>query len=142
MNLIKRENFQVCDGAADWRDAIRISTRLLEKNGYIEPRYTDAIIANVETLGPYILLGEHVALPHARPEQGVKEAQIGVTLFRHPVVFPNGEDGQLFVALAAKDNSSHLDAMMEISELLGEEENIQKILTSADAETLYHYFQS
>lgn len=36
----------------------------------MEPRYKEEIISNVEKLGPYILIAEDIALPHARPEQG------------------------------------------------------------------------
>ncbi|MCD8007889.1 MAG: PTS sugar transporter subunit IIA [Clostridiales bacterium] len=141
MNLLKPENVQICESAANWQDAIRISTHLLERNGYVEPRYKEEIIANVERLGPYIVIADHIVLPHARPEQGALQTQIGVTLFRRPVTFDNGADGQLFVTLAASDNNSHLDALMEISELLSEEDAVNNILASSDEETLYRYFQ-
>ena len=62
MELLKRENVQIRESAQDWRDAIRISAELLEKHGYIEPRYKEAIIENVENLGPYILIADGVAL--------------------------------------------------------------------------------
>ena len=48
MDLLKRENVQVCEKAADWRDAIRISVKPLEENGYVEPRYKEEIIGNIE----------------------------------------------------------------------------------------------
>lgn len=143
MDLLKRENVQICESAQDWKDAIRISARLLEEHGYIEPRYKEAIISKVEELGPYILIADDIALPHARPEEGVLKPQLGVTLFRQPVAFEDeeGKTARLFVTLAAKDNNSHLDTLLEISELLGEEEEAAKVIASKDEDTLYSYFQ-
>ena len=91
--------------------------------------------------GPYIVIADNIALPHARPEQGVLETQIGVTLFRNNIVF-DGKDmpARLFITLAAKDSDSHLDALMEISELLSDDEIVQKILQTTDIESLYQYF--
>lgn len=141
MNLLKKENVQICESAKDWRDAIRIAVRPLEEHGYVEPRYKEEVISNVESMGPYIVIADNIALPHARPEQGVLETQIGVTLFRNNIVF-DGKDmpARLFITLAAKDSDSHLDALMEISELLSDDEIVQKILQTTDIESLYQYF--
>ncbi len=141
MDLLKKENVQICDSADNWRDAIRIAVRPLEEHGYVEARYKEEIISNVEEMGPYIVIADHIALPHARPEQGAIKTQIGVTLFRENVLF-DGKDtpARLFITLAAENSDSHLDALMAISELLSEEETVEKILKSADEEELYQYF--
>lgn len=141
MELLKKENVQICDAAADWRDAIRIAVKPLEEHGYVEACYKEEIISNVEKMGPYIVIADNIALPHARPEQGALRTQIGVTLFRQNVVF-EGKDmpARLFVTLAAKDSNSHLDALMEISELLSDESTVEKILQSPDTEDLYQHF--
>lgn len=141
MELLKKENVQICDAAANWREAIRIAVKPLEEHGYVESRYKEEIISNVEKMGPYIVIAENIALPHARPEQGVLKTQIGVTLFRKNVVF-EGKDmpARLFVTLAAKDSNSHLDALMEISELLSDEATVEKILNAPDKEELYQHF--
>lgn len=44
------------------------------------------------------------------------------------------------VALAAADSNSHLDTLMQISEILQDEEKAEKMLKSGDAETLYSFF--
>lgn len=142
MGLLKQENVQICDTADNWRDAIKISVLPLEKSGYVESRYKDGIIENIEKLGPYIIIADHIALPHARPEQGAIETQIGITLFREDIEFEGREaKARLFVTLAAKDSNSHLDALVQISELLSDEETVEKILESPDTATLYRYFE-
>lgn len=142
MDLLKKENVQIVESATDWKDAIRISVRPLEQQGYVESRYKEEIISNVESMGPYIVLAPYIALPHARPEQGVKESQIAVTLLQNEVRFAGEEKPvKLLIALAASDNNRHLDALMSISEILQNEDTVQKILNSKDKEELYSYFE-
>ncbi len=142
MDLLKKENVQIVESVTDWKDAIRISVQPLEQHGYVESRYKEEIISNVESMGPYIVLAPYIALPHARPEQGVKESQIAVTLLQNEVRFAGDEKPvKLLIALAASDNNRHLDALMSISEILQNEDTVQKILNSKDKEELYSYFE-
>ena len=141
MELLKQENVRICELKADWEEAIRISVNPLEAGGYVKPEYKEQIIANVKELGPYIVLTEDIVLPHARPEQGVVESQLAVTLFKNPVAF--NEDypaARLFIALAANDGEKHLNALASIMELFQDEEKIQEILSAKDPEDLYSYF--
>lgn len=65
-----------------------------------------------------------------------------MTLFRSPVSFEReGTTTRLFVTLAAKDNDSHLDALMAISELLSDEERVEKIFAAENTTELYRYFE-
>ena len=142
MGLVKFENVQICEKANDWREAIKISVQPLEQGGYVKSCYKDGIIENVEKLGPYIMIADEIAMPHARPEQGAIETQIGITLFREGVRFDGKETTvRLFVTLAAKDSDSHVDALVKISELLSDDAKVEMILAAPDAQTLYHYFE-
>ena len=142
MKHLKRENVQICEKATDWHDAIRTAVLPLERGGYVEPRYKEEIIKNVEELGPYIVLAENIAMPHARAEQGVLKTQFSVTLFREPVWFDSKEmPARLFVTLAAADPDSHQDALVVLSELLDDEVTVAKMLQAPDAESLYRFFE-
>ena len=142
MGLVKLEDVQICEKANDWRQAIKISVQPLEQGGYVKSCYKDGIIENVEKLGPYIMIADEIAMPHARPEQGAIETQIGITLFREGVRFDGKETtARLFVTLAAKDSDSHVDALVKISELLSDDETVEAILEASDVQTLYHYFE-
>ncbi len=142
MNLIKESNVQILEGASDWKEAVCQSVAPLERDGSVTESYKEAIIENVEQLGPYICIAPHVALPHARPEQGAVKSQIAVTLFRREVDF-NREDAKasLFISLAAADSESHLDALMQITDILQDEERTAKILQARNVLELYQYFK-
>lgn len=141
MNLLLEENVQILDSAADWKDAIRKSTEPLERGNFVTADYKEGIIRNVENLGPYIYIAPHVAMPHARPEQGALKTQIAVTLFRNEVTFTR-EDAKanLFITLSAADSDSHLQVLVKISELLQDSAKAEKIFVAKTASELYGYF--
>jgi len=141
LELLRRESVKIIEQADDWKDAIRISVRPLEDQGAVEVRYKEEIIANIENMGSYIVIAPFVALPHARPEQGVLESQIAVTLLKKPVIFDDKKDPvKLLIALAAADNNRHLDALAKISEILQDEEKTKEIMEAKDEDVLYSYF--
>ena len=141
MDLLLKENVQILEGAGNWREAIRKSVLPLEKGKFVTADYKEAIIANVEELGPYICIAPRVAMPHARPEQGALKTQIAITLFRKEIVF-NREDARanLFISLAAADSDSHLKMLVKISELLQDEAKAEKIFAAQTADELYSCF--
>ncbi|WP_287476947.1 PTS sugar transporter subunit IIA [Anaerostipes sp.] len=142
MDLLKQENVQIIDQASDWKEAIRQSVAPLEKGGYVQSCYKEEIIKNADELGPYFVISEKIAIPHARPEQGVNESQLAITLYKEPVIFSETwKNVKLFIALAAKDGNSHLDALKKITEVLQNPETVQAVTEADTAETLYEYFQ-
>lgn len=142
MDLLDKGNVRILKHADNWKDAIRKSVLPLEENGFVEERYKEEIIAGVEKLGPYIIVAPSIALPHARPEQGVIKSQIAITLFKNAVKFDKeNTSAQLFVTLAASDSNSHLNALVSISDILQDEEKVERILQAEDEETLYRYFE-
>ena len=87
--------------ANDWEDAIRICGDLLVKTGKVETTYVDAMIRNIHELGPYILIAPGVAMPHARPEDGVIQEGISVVVLKEEVAFEPGKEFKVLIGLAA-----------------------------------------
>lgn len=141
-DMLKKENIQIIDSIPDWREAIRVSVQPLVDTGYVESRYIDGIIANTEELGPYYVLVDDVALIHGRPEQGVLEKQLAVTIVKEPVAF--AEDGshkaRLLVTLAATDGEAHIDVMRALAELFMDADKIEQLVNSTDVDTVYQIF--
>ncbi|MBM7692484.1 mannitol/fructose-specific phosphotransferase system IIA component (Ntr-type) [Peribacillus deserti] len=124
------EMVQFIQGAKDWEEAIRVASEPLLKQGYIEARYVEAIISNVKNFGPYIVLMPKVAMPHARPEDGVNQMGISLLLTEKSVSFDEEKAANIFFVLAADDESSHLDLLKEISEFLTNEEKVSALLSA------------
>lgn len=106
----------------DWCDAIVKSALPLEEMGYIEHRYIDAMIANVEEHGPYIVLAPHFAIPHESPEKGALRVGMNLIRLAHPVEFGlEGHDPVEFVCtLSATDHKTHLKALFNLLSMLTE----------------------
>lgn len=94
--------------------------------------------------GPYIVITEHVALPHARPSAGAKELAISIATLETPINFGNKENDPVkyIFGLSALDNSTHLNAMSELVALL-EDENFYHVLDHAkNGEEIIKYIEN
>ncbi len=122
--------------AADWEDAIRKSAQPLLERDKIEERYVDAMIDAVHRVGPYIVLGNHVALAHARPECGAKELSVFFTTLNPGIAFGNEnfDPVTLIITLAAIDEDSHLELMGELAGILMDEKNVMCLVESKTSE--------
>ena len=124
--------------ARDWEDAIRAVGSLLVADDAVEPRFVDAMIRVAHEFGPYIVVAPGIALPHARPEDGVKRASIGMISLAQPVEFGNEENDPvtLVIALAAVDNKQHVQGLAELAAVLGDAENVERLRAAGSAAAL------
>lgn len=120
--LLTLENINVNVKVNDWVDAITKGGNILLKNKKIEKKYIEAMIENVKTLGPYIVMVPGVAMPHARPELGAKSLGLSVITLKDPVNFGNEELDPINIVfvLCAKDNKSHLNLLQDLSCIMEE----------------------
>jgi len=134
----------VTDEVTDWKGAITEAAQPLLDKKYIEKDYIAAMIENVENIGPYIVLAPKVAVPHARPERGVKKLGISLLKINEPVDFNvDGEDDperyvQLVFVLAAVDGEAHLKALMQLSKILENEHHIEELIQLNNPKELYN----
>ena len=107
--------------AEDWRAAIALAGGLLERQGAISAEYTQAMITSVEENGPYIVVAPGFALAHARPSEAVHRTAMSWVRLARPVEFGHAANDPvtLVVALSAKDQKEHLQAMRTLATLLG-----------------------
>lgn len=145
--LLDKRFIQFTDKKMDWAEAIRYASKPLIENEYITEKYVDAMIENVKKIGAYIVLAPKVAIPHARPDNGVNKLGISLLHLKHPVDFnmggENDEDRQvqLIFILAAIDNKAHLTALKQLSQILEDEDNIQKLIDAENKDEIYSLIQ-
>lgn len=137
-DMLKTENICIVQKVDDWKEAIHLSLEPLLQGGYITDNYEKAILESTKEYGPYYVLAEDFALIHGRPEEGVIEKQLAITLLREPVKF--SQDGfpvRVLIALAASDSDSHLDAMKVLSTIFMDEEKIKELVQAEEPEQIY-----
>ncbi len=118
-SLIENQSVSLQAHAEDWREAITIGTDMLIKSGAITADYHDAIIRSIETLGSYIIIAPALAMPHARPEDGVNYTAFALVTLSRPVQFP-GESFpvDVLITLAGGTSGEHMEGLMEMSRML------------------------
>lgn len=133
-SLIDNNSIKLHQSATSWQDAIKIAIDMLIASGAVEPRYYDRIIEEITSIGPYIILAPGLAMPHARPEDGVIKTAFSLVTFDTPIYF-DGENEPVYmmIALAGSDGDKHMEGLMEITQVLDDPDsdtgvNIDKFL--------------
>ena len=77
----------------------------------------------------YIVIAPGIALPHARPEDGVKKICLSLLTLQKPVHFghPHNDPVDLVIALGMIDNKSHVEALASLSEILMDKKKLNII---------------
>ena len=134
-DLLTKEKIRFTNKELSWQDAIELAAQPLLDKHEIEERYIKAIIDKVETFGPYIDLGLGIALPHARPEEGVKKLGMSFLRCEHPVKLMDDvkHENKLFIVLAAIDNETHLRALSTLTKILSNKERLSQLLAATNA---------
>lgn len=118
-HLLPASHIQLDVECADWRDAIRKASAQLLELGYIEERYVDAMIANIEENGPYVILSPGFAVPHEGVEMGAIKVGMNLIRLKTPVVFDEEEEPvDLICVLSAIDHKLHLKAFFNLVNML------------------------
>lgn len=119
-HLLPATHIQVDVQCTDWRDAVEKSAQKLLDAGYIEERYIDAMLHNIEENGPYIVVSPGFAVPHEGLEQGSIKVGMNLIRLKNPVSFGAEEfDPVEFVCcLSAVDHKTHLKAFFNLINML------------------------
>lgn len=127
--LLTPNVIQVIEQVTDWREAIQTACAPLIANNAITPGYVDAIIQSHNKIGPYYVLGPGMAMPHARPEDGVNQLALGLTVIKHGVEFGSaGNDPiKLLIVLATTDSNSHIGIIAKLAELFDNQDDIDRL---------------
>ncbi|MYL42596.1 BglG family transcription antiterminator [Virgibacillus salexigens] len=138
--LLTANTIQFRDRVSNWREAITVAAEPLLHQKSIRSEYIQAMIDNVNELGPYIVMAPNIALPHARPEAGVERLGMSFLRLKEPVYFSDEEKhrAQLIIVLAAIDNETHLTALSQLTELLSEEEKVTHLIKAESIEDVQH----
>ena len=124
-----------------WQEAVRASGMPLVATGDITEEYIDAVIANIEEAGPYVVITKHVALPHATNRVGVNETAMSCVRLRTPVEFGSAENDPVKYEfmLATVDATSHLQALMSLVGLLRTQEFLDLLATATHGDEIVSY---
>lgn len=127
--------------ASSWEEALYLAAMPLVDHKVVERRYIEKIIQLTKREGPYMLIFDDVALPHARPEDGVNKLGLGVTVLRNKVSIKNKTMKYIFT-LAAVDQKQHLNAISELVNLFSDESFFTMLENASDAQQVYEWLKN
>lgn len=141
--LLTKEKIQFISEALSWQDAITLASQPLLNDQCISKEYIDAMIDSVNQMGPYIVIAPKIALPHARPEAGVKKLGMSFLHLKNGCSFSEKPEHQvnLMFVLAAIDSETHLKALSQMSNMLSDQSNIEKLLSAEKADEVLEIIQ-
>lgn len=132
LNRIKSEVI-----AKDWREAIRLSGEILVSDACVKPIYINAMQENISRYGPYIIISDGIALPHASSEFGVKKTSMSLIKLKSPVRFDNSSMDVIFFICLASINNEHFDALNILLNALRNKEINKRFFKAENKNKLY-----
>ena len=139
--LLKKENVKFIDEAENWKEAIFQSGDLLVSNKKVTSEYVEEMIELVEKHGPYIVLEEGIAMPHAGISENVLETGISLLVVNEKVSLPEGRNANIFLSFAAKNKNDNIDIMNDLFELITKYEFIDKVSKMKNYSQLETYLE-
>lgn len=133
-DLLTEKTIKLNVEAKNWEEAVRIGGEILVENGFVEPRYVDAMIRTVREMGPYIVIAPGIAMPHARPEDGVKQVCMSLITLKEPVKFGNeaNDPVKLVIEFGAIDNHTHLQALSQLMNLFTSKAYTESVINTLE----------
>lgn len=127
-----------------WQEATEFAGELLVSAGKVHSRYVDAMKRVLQEIGPYAVIAPGIVLLHARPEDGVIEPCLGLITLATPVPFghPENDPVDVVFALGAIDKHSHILALQQLANMLGDELSLMKIRSATEDGELYDILNS
>lgn len=133
--MFNANNVLCVNEVSNWQEAIKLSGKPLLKEKYIEQRYIDKTIENINEIGFYVVLDEYIAMPHARPENGVNKTSVSFLKINDGVMFGDSKIYLVFM-IAAVDASTHIDMIKNLLELFQNEEKKELLIKAKSKEDL------
>lgn len=134
-DVLKSERIQTIDTIDTWEHAIEYACLPLIQDKSIELSYVKAMIDNVNRFGPYIVIGQNIALAHALPQNGVNSLSAALLRIEKPINFKDRLVSLVFV-LAPIDKNSHLGIMKDFMTLVSDTQLIEQ-LKQCDKAAIY-----
>ena len=139
--LLKKESVKFIEGAEDWKEAILQSGNLLVSNRKVTSEYVKEMIELVEKHGPYIVIEEGIAMPHAGISENVLETGISLLVVKEKVALPEGRNANIFLSFAAKNKNDNIDIMNDLFELITKHKFIDEVSKMKSYGQLEQYFK-
>ncbi|ENX3946605.1 PTS sugar transporter subunit IIA [Photobacterium damselae] len=136
--MLSTSRIQLVDNIENWEQAIDLVCKPVIESGDITSEYQQAIITSTKDIGPYYVLGPQIAMPHARPEEGVINNALSLLVVKNGVSFYSSENDpvKIILLLAANNSNQHIELITKISEFFCSEDDINTVISSSNKDQI------
>ena len=119
-------------------EAIRAAGELLNKLGFVNENYIDAMLEREKLVSTYMGMG--VAIPHGTSTAKGTVKKSGIVVMQYPDGVDFGDEKAYLVIGIAGVGDEHLEILVRIVESLEDEELLEKLKKEADVDTIMKTF--
>lgn len=109
----------------------------LLKRGSVTLHYVETCSAHFYNHYETMMIGPNIYLPHARPSDGVLNADIQIIRLDTLVETPSGKEVDIVVALAPSEKNDHISLLLKLNELFLDEKKRELVLSASSENELY-----
>lgn len=141
LQLLPKSRMTFSQSVTNWKDAIDMAAQPLLEERFITADYIHEMKKIVQEQGPYIVISDKIALPHAHYSKGVHETGMSLLHLEEPVSLL-GKEVQLFIVLATRNDEKHLRALTQLTNIFSNKQVAKKIFNARNAETVYRLIEN
>ena len=116
-------------------EAILRAGRMLEGSGCVLEGYSESMLERERLTTTY--MGAGVAIPHGTAESKEKVLRSGIVVLQYPDGVDFGDEKAYLVIGIAGKGDEHLDLLAKVSSVLEDEETLEKLSHSANADEIF-----
>lgn len=114
----------------------------MAKAQLVKLQYADDIINATKKFGPYYIVAENVAMPHATSENNVLNNGYGMLILKHPVLCGD-QKVQVVICLAATSPDFHVAVSLpQIAALFDDPQMDQKLINAKTNDEIFDIIAS
>lgn len=136
--LKKYDSIRINQHANTWQEAINVCLQPLIDKNVVTYEYYEAIIKRTNEWGPYYIISDGLAMPHAESQAGVNDNGFSLVVLDEPVKFDgDSREIRVLIALAATSPEIHTsEALPQIVAIFENEEILKQIMNAKTKEQI------
>lgn len=139
LHYLRPSHIQICDEEMEWDEALELSCQPLLINDSVTQEYIDSILYDQKENGLYMFLSEGLVLAHTSPDKGVKNIDVALTTFQHPIEFLNGRQANIIIGICAVDQTKHIRILNDIIAVFSKKKSIDVLTQMHSPFEVYDY---
>ena len=114
--ILPQENIKFNVNVKNWEDAIEEASKVLLEKDYINKKYVKAMIDNIKQYGPYVVVSESVAIPHASSDSGALKTGMSLIKLKDEIKLGDEEEDTFvkYIICLVSVNNEHFDAFFSL----------------------------